>query len=273
MPSGKFTNYKPGDVVGHLTLISVYVRDGAARAVCSCSLCGNSAYDTGVGEAKKRQKRLQKAHPGELVSCGCQRLRLLATSHTLPDAKSYKKSYHVWRMMVKRCCDETHQAYYNYGARGITVCERWMTYENFVADMGEPPTKHDLERKDNSLGYSAENCGWRTRRRNSNNRRSSKHVVIGKTTYTYSQAARKFGFSPSTIAYRDKAGVVGHDLLLPRNDVSLLPQARMFTVGNEVKHVAGWAREWGVTHHVARTRLKNLASQGAAHDHSRQTCV
>lgn len=213
MPSGRFTNCNVGDVIGAITITTMYKRSEAWRIVGRCSVCGNEAYDGDLNELRRRQRKLERLHPGEKVACGCQMRCLQAKAHTLPDAKSYKKSYHVWRMMVKRCNDPGYQAYPNYGGRGIEVCERWMNYANFVADMGEPPPKHDLERKNNALGYSKDNCGWRTRRRNANNRRVNRHITVNGIRYTYAQASRKFGISHSTIAWRDKRGITGSALV------------------------------------------------------------
>src|SRR5207244_4069938 len=71
-----------------------------------------------------------------------------------------------------------------YGGRGLNVCDRWRnSFENFFADMGHPPTaKHSIERKDNSLGYSPENCIWATRDVQAQNRRNNRHITANGET-------------------------------------------------------------------------------------------
>lgn len=119
MPSGKFTKYRAGDRIGDLLFTHVYTIDSVARAVCTCERCGNDSYDNVIHEIKRRQQHLAKKHGNEPVTCGCQTSRLRSASTRVDDAKSYKRSYHVWRMMLKRCNDETYPAYRNYGARGM----------------------------------------------------------------------------------------------------------------------------------------------------------
>lgn len=81
-------------------------------------------------------------------------------------------TYHVWQGMKTRCYNKNFHAYPNYGARGITVCDRWLeSFENFYEDMGEKPHKKSLDRIDNSKGYSKENCRWATNEEQQRNRR------------------------------------------------------------------------------------------------------
>lgn len=104
--------------------------------------------------------------------------------------------YAVWHAMVQRCTEPTHQVWERYGGRGITVCERWKKFENFLEDMG-PTYQHGLvlDRLDNNAGYSPENCRWATYRENAKNGRYSLEVDV-------QALSRQTGISVSTIYYR-----------------------------------------------------------------------
>lgn len=72
--------------------------------------------------------------------------------------------YTTWASMIQRCENPNSDGFAGYGARGISVCERWKTFENFAADMGERPSpSHSIDRLDNDKGYSPDNCRWATK--------------------------------------------------------------------------------------------------------------
>jgi hypothetical protein len=109
--------------------------------------------------------------------------------------------------MVKRCTNENSRDYRRYGARGITLDARWLKFENFFADMGERPTdRHTLERKDNSKGYSPENCVWATRKEQANNTRRNRTLTFGGKTQTIAQWAGQLGLPEKLISTRLRRG-------------------------------------------------------------------
>lgn len=80
--------------------------------------------------------------------------------------------YNSWTSMRERCNNTRRPAYQWYGAKGITYCERWEKFENFLADMGPRPSpSHSLDRIDTKGNYEPSNCRWATKLEQSQNRR------------------------------------------------------------------------------------------------------
>lgn len=84
--------------------------------------------------------------------------------------------YRCWQSMKSRCQNVNDKNYDRYGARGISLCERWSAdFESFLADMGPAPTpKHTVDRKDNALGYDIGNCRWATQDEQQQNRTNTR---------------------------------------------------------------------------------------------------
>ena len=140
-------------------------------------------------------------------SCGClQRERVGDTQRTHGRTKT--PEYGVWRQMVARCTKPGHANYHRYGARGITVCDRWRTdFAAFLADMGERPTPlHTLERKDNGGPYSPQNCVWATKTRQQRNKRDTRLLDFRGVSKPLADWADQFGIRPGTIRSRLRYG-------------------------------------------------------------------
>jgi hypothetical protein len=104
--------------------------------------------------------------------------------------------YRAWTSMRARCLKPDHPDYGDYGGRGITICERWDIYENFLADMErKPSSKHSLGRRDNDGNYSKENCRWELQVDQIRNRRSTKTVVVCGRAIPIATALEKIGMA------------------------------------------------------------------------------
>ena len=109
--------------------------------------------------------------------------------------------------MVQRCTNPNNHKWPRYGGRGITVCERWRTYENFLADMGPRPAGMTLDRYPNNDGnYEPGNCRWATPTEQQNNTSFNKFVTVEGERLTYAQAARKALLNRGTIRDRISRG-------------------------------------------------------------------
>lgn len=110
---------------------------------------------------------------GTIKSCGClarAKTKLLMTTH----GDTASKEHIAWKSMINRTNNPKCERYENYGGRGITVCERWRVYKNFLQDMGRAPSKeHSIDRIDVNGNYEPNNCRWVDRQTQSRNRTSN----------------------------------------------------------------------------------------------------
>lgn len=118
--------------------------------------------------------------------------------------KNRNPAYSSWAAMLTRCRNKANHAYANYGARGVSVCKRWLTYANFYADMGPRPEGTTLDRIDNSKGYFPGNCRWAdwvTQIRNSGHVRP---ITFQGRTMLLTDWASELGMCSSTLHLRLK---------------------------------------------------------------------
>jgi len=110
--------------------------------------------------------------------------------------------------MRNRCTNANHQSYKNYGARGITVCEQWDEFEKFLEDMGQPADKSvSIERVNNQLGYSKENCIWASRYVQRRNSRQNRYLSYQGRKQIVSDWAEEFKLPLGTLLSRlDRMG-------------------------------------------------------------------
>lgn len=159
-----------------------------------------------------------RADGRRLTAAGRQSIAKHAQDRFTTHGLSYSPEYRVWQQMCRRCTVPTHAAYADYGGRGITVCDRWLdSVEAFVADIGLKPTpKHEIDRRENDLGYwcghcaqcvqlgRPSNCRWVTRSTNDRNRRNNLLLSFREETLSVVEWAERVGIDSETLRRRVK---------------------------------------------------------------------
>lgn len=182
-----------GERFTRLTVVSLdkEVGNGGRRYwVCLCD-CGATTKVT-----------TSKLRAGSTKSCGCyaaDSLRNIRLRHGMVKSPEFK----AWSEMRQRCGNKNNHNYYNYGGRGITVCERWSSFESFIVDMGyKPSCEHSLERVDNNRGYSPDNCIWADKTTQARNRRTNLVFTLGGRTSCLSEWCELLSLDSSVVYQR-----------------------------------------------------------------------
>lgn len=147
---------------------------------------------------------------GHTKSCGCLLTEVLIKRNVAmaKHGKSHSITYNTWGSMIARCCKKQSTKYPMYGAKGIKVCERWMDFENFLADMGErPSTQYSIDRYPDRTGnYEPGNCRWATLEEQGRNKKNNRYLELNGERRCLSEWVEVTGLSRSTIRGRLKRG-------------------------------------------------------------------
>lgn len=162
-------------------------KTGHKRYVCRCD-CGT-------------ERTVYKTHLISGRSLGCKECA------TVTHGMTRTKTYLSWQAMRERCSNKKHIHFDRYGGRGITVCDRWNSFENFLADMGSRPAGMSIERADNDAGYCKENCKWAGKKEQANNTSGNRTVTYNGQVFTVAQLSEHLGIGYQTLYSRVRKGV------------------------------------------------------------------
>ena len=187
-----------GEIYNNLTIISFDKKQGKRyywNCKCECGSIKSIIYDHLKSENTK--------------SCGCIRKENTSKIGKANKTHGYSKlkqfsEYNSWQTMIQRCYNKNHDNYLIYGAKNITVCERWLnSFENFIEDMGNRPNKnYTIDRINNKGNYEPSNCRWSSKEEQNNNQSTNKQVIniITNEKYTsISKAAKSMGINHHTL--------------------------------------------------------------------------
>ncbi len=143
---------------------------------------------------------------GRTLSCGCLQKEKLLEANTI-HGKTNSPEWRSWAKMIRRCRDPRDNRFKSYAGRGITVCERWSQFDNFISDMGNKPTpKHSIDRVNNDLGYCPENCRWASHTQQARNTRKNRNITASGETKRVTEWAENSPVNAKTIFARIYAG-------------------------------------------------------------------
>lgn len=191
-----------GKTFGRLTVVGRGPNAGTginakARWYCRCS-CGT-----------ERLVHAWALKSGNTVSCGCQhRERAKADGWKLNRRHGMTKTptWICWDGILQLCKNTNHKSYSSFGGRGIRVCDRWLVFENFLADMGERPKGMVLIRKDPNGHYEPGNCRWGLNTEKRRNTRRNRMIEFNGETRALAEWAERYGISRKLLGDRIRMG-------------------------------------------------------------------
>ena len=181
-----------GQKFERLTVVKYHGKIGTAQMVawqCMCD-CGKAVIVSSGSLKTGKQK-----------SCGCFRKEFMVVhgGYKLP-------VFRIWATLKQRCLNPKAKGYENYGGRGIKVCESWLEFENFFADMGHKPKGMSIDRIDSNGNYEPSNCRWATGKTQGQNKRNNHMLTAFGQTKSRSAFADEYKLSYNTLVTRLKLG-------------------------------------------------------------------
>lgn len=164
--------------------------NGKSRWLCEC-ICGNIKII--LSDSLKS---------GKTKSCGCLNKEIIFNRKN-KYIMNHKSEYRIWKSIKQRCTNPKVECYKNYGGRGITICERWLKFENFLKDIGKRPGKqYSIDRIDNNLGYYKNNCRWATKKEQQRNMRSNLMITFNNKIQCLTDWATEYKIPYTTLWHR-----------------------------------------------------------------------
>ena len=203
-------NDNVGTKINWLTIVSVgpNLYNDSIGVICKC--------DCGV----VKNIRASCLFKNKVYSCGCYNKIKTKSYIGKRNNKSRSDEYHIYYAMIKRCYKSYHKEYKNYGARGISICDRWLNkkdgFNNFLLDMGDRPSKnYSIERIDVNGNYELSNCRWATQKEQLNNKRNNVIIEYNGVKKTATQWAEYFSLKPAMVISRVNLGWPVEKLFIP----------------------------------------------------------
>lgn len=188
-----------GERFGRLVVVEFagIAKDRQSKWKCACDCGGYKVVARGSLKSGKTQ------------SCGCLRRESEAVNRSKAKTHGMSKTatYRAWSSMIQRCTNENTHSYKHYGARGVSVCEKWVdSFSSFYADMGECPIGMSLDRIDVNGNYEPGNCRWVDAKTQARNRRNNVKTVFEGKEVVVADLAEEHGIKLATMRSRVQKG-------------------------------------------------------------------
>ena len=199
---------------------------------------------------------------GTSKSCGCYNRdlhRQICIERNTTHGMTRTRLYKIWDGMKNRCLTKTSNTYKKYGAKGITICDRWRDFKNFYDDMGHPPTdKHTIDRIDPYGNYEPSNCRWALMKAQQNNRTNNHLLTCNGVTKTLQQWADETGIHYKTILSRINRSGWSIERTLSEKPIIGRNQSygkNLVTYNGKSQTIKEWAKEIGIKQSTLQNRL------------------